>query len=139
MSGALGTLRSLAALTADAVVAVAHVIVEHGQDFNEAEAAEFLASGSQYKYGGAGAAPTISAAGVAAEPRSTSVESPSPPAPGVDQRLYNDPAYLLREAATALLTSAEFIIAAEASDYRRQLSAALGDLAAQFAADQLTP
>lgn len=132
MSGAFGTLRSLAALTADAVVAVAHVIVDHSQDFNEAEASEFLASG-------AGAAPTISAAGVVAEPRSTSVEPSSPPAPGVDQRLYNDPAYLLREAATALLTSAEFIIAAEASDYRRQLSAALGDLAAQFAADQLTP
>lgn len=131
MSGAFGTLRSLAALTADAVVAVAHVIVDHSQDFNEAEASEFLASG-------AGAAPTISAAGVVAEPRSTSVEPSSPPAPDVDQRLYNDPAYLLCEAADVLFFAPISEIPCVSYDRRMQLGVALRDLAAQFEADQLT-
>lgn len=94
MSGAFGTLRSLVALGTDVVVAVAHVIVDHGQAFNEGEASEFLANGGD-------TAATISAAGVAAEPRSAPVEPSSPGAPGADQRLY-EPEALLREAADYL-------------------------------------
>lgn len=76
MSGAFGTLRSLVALGTDVVVAVAHVIVDHGQAFNEGEASEFLAGGGR----------TNSAAGVAAEPRSAPVEPVL--APGADRWLH---------------------------------------------------
>lgn len=134
MNGAFGTLRSLVALGTDVVVAVAHVIVDHGQAFNEREASEFLANGGD-------TAPLISAAGVAAEPRSAPVEPSPPGAPDAVQRLYSDPVFLLRAAADVVLLSADTAIPSEVYDHHMQLRVALRDLAAQFEADTnpLTP